>query len=106
MAMQLDSHSKKQDTGEFVVTNLLTLTKLLICGTGGADRNRTCDLLIANETLCQLSYDPNRLVPRPEHGHASGWLSNRVYYAAFSGPGKLFDGLKEAEACAAGFPPQ
>src|SRR5208283_3909609 len=27
-------------------------------GAGGADRNRTCDLLIANETLCQLSYDP------------------------------------------------
>src|SRR6266498_3339819 len=26
--------------------------------TGGADRNRTCDLLIANETLYQLSYDP------------------------------------------------
>ena len=25
---------------------------------GGADRNRTCDLLIANETLYQLSYDP------------------------------------------------
>ena len=25
---------------------------------GGADRIRTCDLLIANETLCQLSYDP------------------------------------------------
>src|ERR1035438_4845580 len=25
---------------------------------GGADRNRTCDLLIANETLSQLSYDP------------------------------------------------
>ena len=27
---------------------------------GGADRNRTCDLLIANETLYQLSYDPIR----------------------------------------------
>lgn len=26
--------------------------------TGGADRSRTCDLLIANETLYQLSYDP------------------------------------------------
>ena len=26
--------------------------------TGGADRARTCDLLIANETLYQLSYDP------------------------------------------------
>ena len=25
---------------------------------GGADRNRTCDILIANETLYQLSYDP------------------------------------------------
>ncbi len=25
---------------------------------GGADRARTCDLLIANETLYQLSYDP------------------------------------------------
>ena len=29
-----------------------------IFGNGGADRNRTCDLLIANETLYQLSYDP------------------------------------------------
>ena len=27
-------------------------------GYGGADRARTCDLLIANETLYQLSYDP------------------------------------------------
>ena len=27
---------------------------------GGADRDRTCDLLIANETLYQLSYDPNQ----------------------------------------------
>ncbi len=27
---------------------------------GGADRTRTCDLLIANETLYQLSYDPNQ----------------------------------------------
>ncbi len=29
---------------------------------GGADRNRTCDLLIANETLYQLSYDPIQLL--------------------------------------------
>ena len=28
---------------------------------GGADRVRTCDLLIANETLYQLSYDPTNL---------------------------------------------
>ena len=28
---------------------------------GGADRIRTCDLLIANETLYQLSYDPIQL---------------------------------------------
>src|SRR6266478_2858767 len=31
---------------------------------GGADRNRTCDLLIANETLYQLSYDPNPPIVR------------------------------------------
>lgn len=42
---------------------------------GGADRNRTCDLLIANETLCQLSYDPNQL--------------NDVYYAIKRRQGKL-----------------
>jgi hypothetical protein len=29
---------------------------------GGADRIRTCDLLIANETLYQLSYDPSLAV--------------------------------------------
>ena len=27
---------------------------------GGANRDRTCDLLIANETLYQLSYDPSQ----------------------------------------------
>ena len=27
-------------------------------GPGGAERNRTADLLIANETLYQLSYNP------------------------------------------------
>jgi hypothetical protein len=27
---------------------------------GGANRIRTCDLLIANETLYQLSYDPTK----------------------------------------------
>ena len=31
-----------------------------ILRTGGADRDRTCDLLIANETLYQLSYDPTQ----------------------------------------------
>ena len=36
---------------------------------GGADRNRTCDLLIANETLYQLSYDP---IP-PAVRHANSW---------------------------------
>jgi hypothetical protein len=34
---------------------------------GGADRNRTCDLLIANETLCQLSYEPIHLNLRCLH---------------------------------------
>ncbi len=38
-------------------------------GIGGAERNRTADLLIANEALYQLSYGPrkarNKLFRRP-----------------------------------------
>ena len=34
------------------------IQRIYWCLDGGADRNRTCDLLIANETLYQLSYDP------------------------------------------------
>ncbi len=34
--------------------------RVLRAKAGGADRIRTCDLLIANETLYQLSYDPIR----------------------------------------------
>ena len=37
------------------------LWKTLDFTNGGADRDRTCDLLIANETLYQLSYDPIQL---------------------------------------------
>src|SRR5208283_1660930 len=36
---------------------------------GGADRARTCDLLIANETLYQLSYDPSLAVGQQQHCH-------------------------------------
>ncbi len=36
-----------------------------VWGGGGADRIRTCDLLIANETLYQLSYDPDSPPPLP-----------------------------------------
>ena len=41
-----------------VATGGQTFTKPLILGTGGAEGSRTPDLLIANETLYQLSYDP------------------------------------------------
>jgi hypothetical protein len=40
-----------------------TLVKAFGAEDGGADRNRTCDLLIANETLYQLSYDPMPFAP-------------------------------------------
>src|SRR6185436_501989 len=41
--------------------NGLTVTvnkRLSVSGAGGAERNRTADLLIANEALSQLSYSP------------------------------------------------
>ena len=42
----------------YVATTVQTLTKPLILLNGGAEGSRTPDLLIANETLYQLSYDP------------------------------------------------
>jgi hypothetical protein len=49
------------DTDEFVATNVGILMKQLILQGGGAEGSRTPDLLIANETLYQLSYDPIQL---------------------------------------------
>ena len=39
---------------------LSELPILLDLAVGGAERDRTADLLIANEALSQLSYGPNR----------------------------------------------
>ena len=47
---------------------------------GGAEGSRTPDLLIANETLYQLSYDPNQFYR---------YSSNDRYYAVFRVKGKL-----------------
>jgi hypothetical protein len=45
---------------------------------GGPDQNRTDDLLIANETLSQLSYGPTRrevrAVPEPGAERGGIWL--------------------------------
>ena len=47
---------KRQATGtEASMNNLRDLAAKI----GGAERNRTADLLIANEALSQLSYSPN-----------------------------------------------
>jgi hypothetical protein len=43
-----------------VATDRENLTKPLISLGGGAKGSRTPDLLIANETLYQLSYDPTQ----------------------------------------------
>ncbi len=34
-----------------------------VCGVGGASRDRTDDLLVANQTLSQLSYGPSPIKP-------------------------------------------
>ena len=36
------------------------MTRLIAEVGGGASRDRTGDLLVANQTLSQLSYDPSR----------------------------------------------
>ncbi len=43
-----------------------------LAGGGGADRDRTGDLLRAKQVLSQLSYSPLRVVAAPERG-GSGW---------------------------------
>jgi hypothetical protein len=44
---------------------------------GGADRIRTCDLLIANETLYQLSYDPKPAARQARERRNYGrWVRN------------------------------
>ena len=37
------------------------MTRSAVVGAGGASRDRTDDLLVANQTLSQLSYGPFRL---------------------------------------------
>ncbi len=44
---------------EVVVTSV-AYSVTLDSKAGGAEGSRTPDLLIANETLCQLSYDPDQ----------------------------------------------
>ena len=50
-------------------------------GTGGAERDRTDDLLLAKQALSQLSYGPNLLVHHTQHGRAPRTQSG--------GPGKI-----------------
>src|SRR5712671_1911090 len=62
---------------------------------GGAEGSRTPDLLIANETLYQLSYDPIhqitgefRLVLRSPVRTSIDTRRNGIYYAVLPGKGK------------------
>ena len=52
-----------------------------ILGVGGAGRDRTADLLIANEALSQLSYGPNR--GRHLKADAARYRVGAIYGAAF-----------------------
>ena len=45
--------------------------RLLVLEVGGANRDRTDDLLLAKQALSQLSYSPGSLAPSPG---GSGWI--------------------------------
>ncbi len=62
VAIQIDGYAPETNSVAGKIRTALEATavqrrKWLICN-GGAEGSRTPDLLIANETLCQLSYDP------------------------------------------------
>ncbi len=66
---------------------------MTISGFGGAEGSRTPDLLIANEALYQLSYDPT---PKPAGTDSLGTeelpaqqISRRKCFRARRGPGML-----------------
>ena len=52
-------------------------------GGGGAERDRTADLLIANEALSQLSYSP--AMRRPESSQGESQVKGREWIAAGQG---------------------
>jgi hypothetical protein len=45
---------------------------------GGGNRDRTCDLLNANQMLSQLSYAPNRLTGRAKMSYQLGFRQGPV----------------------------
>ena len=49
---------------------------------GGAEEDRTPDLLIANETLYQLSYDPIQL---KNHSSEMGWRKSNFLVMGLKG---------------------
>src|SRR6185295_2037130 len=65
---------------------------------GGADRIRTCDLLIANETLYQLSYDPIH-----ENRQAIALAYSRTLRNSEVGLGRRFCRNRAGQPCR-GFP--
>jgi hypothetical protein len=65
----------------FVIT--WTLLDFLGSGIGGAKRDRTADLLVANEALSQLSYSPTRweqpnTILTVNKANADNWLRGFV----------------------------
>lgn len=47
-------------------------------GIGGGNRDRTCDLLNANQMLSQLSYAPNRLTGMAKMSYQLGFRQDPV----------------------------
>ena len=72
VAIQIDGYAPETNSVAGKIRTALEATavqrrKWLIWN-GGAEGSRTPDLLIANETLCQLSYDPIPITPSPHQG--------------------------------------
>ena len=60
---------------------------------GGADRDRTDDLLIPNEALSQLSYGPTRPVERRAIMRLASPTVKRRIYPALQGLGRFVYGF-------------
>jgi hypothetical protein len=64
MSMDATGSNRTQNNGKAsIYAGFRTSLDYLKCGLGGAERDRTADLLVANEALSQLSYSPTPDAP-------------------------------------------
>ena len=100
--MRIKALTTDQKRPRAIVVNPLETIRNLVCGGGGARRDRTDDLLLAKQALSQLSYGPIRFAGCTfMRGARQGKTGREGRYAPFylrmGVPGQPFFWLRSRE---------